>query len=96
VSAQQHQHGCVGLRDVQGAATQHAGPWFYTTPSSASVVPGDHSKDQTVQWYNGLNGWNLPWSEWTAADDRVRFRCGHDCDPEVDEVSVRSGWAGRR
>jgi hypothetical protein len=25
-----------------------------------------NSKDKTVQWYNGLNGWNLSWSEWKS------------------------------
>jgi hypothetical protein len=30
------------------------------------VVQVVHSEDKTVQWYNGLNGWNLSWTQWKA------------------------------
>jgi lipoprotein-anchoring transpeptidase ErfK/SrfK len=61
-------HGCVGLRDVQGAGDSSTpAAWFYNHSILGDVVQVTNSKDQTVQWYNGLNGWNLPWSEWTAA-----------------------------
>jgi hypothetical protein len=30
------------------------------------VVQVVNSKDKTVQRYNGLNGWNLSWSEWKS------------------------------
>jgi len=61
-------HGCVGLRDVQGAgdaATPAA--WFYANSLIGDVVQVVNSKDRTVQWYNGLNGWNLSWSQWQAS-----------------------------
>ena len=61
-------HGCVGLRDVQGAgdaATPAA--WFYANSLIGDVVQVINSKDRTVQWYNGLNGWNLSWSQWQAS-----------------------------
>jgi len=61
-------HGCVGLQDVQGAgdaATPAA--WFYTNSLVGDVVQVVNSKDRTVQWYNGLNGWNLSWSQWQAS-----------------------------
>jgi hypothetical protein len=28
------------------------------------VVVVQHSNDRTVSPDNGLNGWNMPWSEW--------------------------------
>ncbi|MFC4030804.1 Ig-like domain-containing protein [Streptomyces polygonati] len=60
-------HGCVGLHDVRGAgnpATPAA--WFYDHSLLGDVVQVVNSHDQTVQWYNGLNGWNLSWSQWNA------------------------------
>ncbi|WUH90776.1 Ig-like domain-containing protein [Streptomyces sp. NBC_00433] len=60
-------HGCVGLHDVRGAgdATTPAA-WFYNSSILGDVVQVINSKDKTVQWYNGLNGWNLPWSQWKS------------------------------
>jgi lipoprotein-anchoring transpeptidase ErfK/SrfK len=61
-------HGCVGLHDTRGAhdaATPAA--WFYDSSILGDVVQVINSKDKTVQWYNGLNGWNLSWSAWKAA-----------------------------
>jgi lipoprotein-anchoring transpeptidase ErfK/SrfK len=61
-------HGCVGLRDVQGAGDAGTpAAWFYTNSLIGDVVQVVNSKDRTVQWYNGLNGWNLSWSDWTAS-----------------------------
>jgi lipoprotein-anchoring transpeptidase ErfK/SrfK len=60
-------HGCVGLRDVRGAGDPGTpAAWFYDHSLLGDVVQVVNSKDQTVQWYNGLNGWNLSWSDWTA------------------------------
>jgi lipoprotein-anchoring transpeptidase ErfK/SrfK len=60
-------HGCVGLHDVRGAGDPNTpAAWFYNQSIIGDVVQVQNSKDKTVQWYNGLNGWNLPWSEWTA------------------------------
>ncbi|MFF8829981.1 Ig-like domain-containing protein [Streptomyces sp. NPDC015131] len=60
-------HGCVGLRDVRGAydgSTPAA--WFYNQSIIGDVVVVKNSKDKQIQPENGLNGWNMPWSEWTA------------------------------
>ncbi|WP_031073634.1 L,D-transpeptidase [Streptomyces sp. NRRL S-118] len=58
-------HGCVGLRDVRGAydgSTPAA--WFYDNSIIGDVVVVKNSKDKQIQPDNGLNGWNMPWSEW--------------------------------
>lgn len=61
-------HGCVGLRDVQGAGDPNTpAAWFYNHSLVGDVVQVVNSKDKTVQWYNGLNGWNLSWSQWKAS-----------------------------
>lgn len=60
-------HGCVGLHDVRGAHDPDTpAAWFYNSSMIGDVVEVVHSKDKTVQWYNGLNGWNLSWNDWTA------------------------------
>ncbi|MDJ0341441.1 Ig-like domain-containing protein [Streptomyces sp. H10-C2] len=60
-------HGCVGLSDSRGAGDPSTpAAWFYNQSIAGDVVQVINSKDKTVQWYNGLNGWNLPWSEWTS------------------------------
>ncbi len=59
-------HGCVGLADVQGAQGDTDGAWFYDNSLIGDVVVVKNSADKTVAPDNGLNGWNLPWSEWTA------------------------------
>jgi lipoprotein-anchoring transpeptidase ErfK/SrfK len=61
-------HGCVGLHDVRGAKDPDTpAAWFYNNSMIGDVVQVVHSNDKTVQWWNGLNGWNMPWSEWTSA-----------------------------
>ncbi|SEO70693.1 L,D-transpeptidase [Actinacidiphila rubida] len=61
-------HGCVGLQDVQGAGDPGTpAAWFYANSLVGDVVKVVNSKDTTVQWYNGLNGWNLTWSQWLAS-----------------------------
>ncbi|MFI0939818.1 Ig-like domain-containing protein [Streptomyces sp. NPDC021020] len=60
-------HGCVGLHDVRGAHDPDTpAAWFYNSSIIGDVVEVVHSKDKTVQWYNGLNGWNMPWEQWKA------------------------------
>ncbi|MER7836198.1 Ig-like domain-containing protein [Streptomyces sp. NPDC096040] len=59
-------HGCVGLADVQGAQGDTTAKWFYDNSLVGDVVIVKNSPDRTVQPDNGLNGWNLSWSEWTA------------------------------
>jgi hypothetical protein len=59
-------HGCVGLADVQGAQGDTIAKWFYDNSLVGDVVVVEHSPDKTVSPDNGLNGWNMSWSEWTA------------------------------
>ncbi|MFI1565457.1 Ig-like domain-containing protein [Streptomyces sp. NPDC020490] len=60
-------HGCVGLADVEGAQGATPSKWFYDNSLIGDVVIVKNSPDKTVAPDNGLNGWNLSWSEWTAA-----------------------------
>ncbi|MFI6641119.1 Ig-like domain-containing protein [Streptomyces sp. NPDC050504] len=60
-------HGCVGLRDVRGAYDKSTpAAWFFDNSIIGDVVVVKNSKDKTIKPDNGLNGWNMPWSEWTA------------------------------
>jgi lipoprotein-anchoring transpeptidase ErfK/SrfK len=60
-------HGCVGLADVKGANDSNApGAWFYDNSLVGDVVIVKNSPDKTITPDNGLNGWNMSWSEWTA------------------------------
>ncbi|MFD4944333.1 Ig-like domain-containing protein [Streptomyces sp. NPDC058239] len=63
-------HGCVGLADVKGAndANQPAA-WFYNNSIVGDVVIVKNSPDKTITPDNGLNGWNMSWSEWTAGSE---------------------------
>ncbi|MFF7095211.1 Ig-like domain-containing protein [Streptomyces rubradiris] len=59
-------HGCVGLADVQGAQGATSAKWFYDNTLIGDVVIVKNSPDTTVAPDNGLNGWNMQWSAWTA------------------------------
>ncbi|MFI8826035.1 Ig-like domain-containing protein [Streptomyces sp. NPDC053431] len=60
-------HGCVGLADVKGAGDPNQqAAWFYDHSIIGDVVIVKNSKDKTIAPDNGLNGWNLSWSEWKA------------------------------
>ncbi|MGW5326316.1 L,D-transpeptidase [Streptomyces sp. NPDC004014] len=59
-------HGCVGLADVQGAQGDTTAKWFYDNSLVGDVVIVKNSPDKTVAPDNGLNGWNLSWSDWAA------------------------------
>jgi hypothetical protein len=56
----------VGLADVQGAQGASSAQWFYDNSLVGDVVVVKNSPDKTVAPDNGLNGWNLSWSEWQA------------------------------
>ncbi|GAA4862463.1 L,D-transpeptidase [Kitasatospora terrestris] len=60
-------HGCIALRDVQGAGdpTTNAAK-FYASSIIGDVVEVVNSGDRTVDPANGLNGWNMPWAQWKA------------------------------
>jgi hypothetical protein len=64
--AQGTSHGCVGLADVQGANGDTLGRWFFDNSLIGDVVLVRNSPDETVAPDNGLNGWNMSWTEWTA------------------------------
>ncbi|TXS56620.1 Ig-like domain-containing protein [Streptomyces sp. t39] len=60
-------HGCVGLNDVKGAGDPNqAAAWFYDNSLIGDVVIVKNSKDKVIQPDNGLNGWNMAWSQWKA------------------------------
>ncbi|MFJ7127885.1 Ig-like domain-containing protein [Streptomyces sp. NPDC098101] len=60
-------HGCVGLNDVKGAGDPNqTAAWFYDHSLIGDVVIVKNSKDKTIAPSNGLNGWNMNWSEWKA------------------------------
>ncbi|MFI6339160.1 Ig-like domain-containing protein [Streptomyces sp. NPDC050535] len=59
-------HGCVGLADAQGANADTSAKWFYDNSLIGDVVTVKNSPDKTVAPDNGLNGWNMSWSAWTA------------------------------
>ncbi|MFG3346640.1 Ig-like domain-containing protein [Streptomyces sp. NPDC048018] len=60
-------HGCVGLADVKGAGDPNQqAAWFYDHSIIGDVVIVKNSKDKTIAPDNGLNGWNMSWSEWKA------------------------------
>jgi len=59
-------HGCVGLADMQGAQGDTTAKWFYDNSLVGDVVTVKNSPDKTVAPDNGLSGWNMSWSAWTA------------------------------
>ncbi|MFE2924857.1 L,D-transpeptidase [Streptomyces goshikiensis] len=59
-------HGCVGLKDVRGAGDgDQPAAWFFNESLIGDVVVVKNSKDKDIAPDNGLNGWNMPWAEWT-------------------------------
>ncbi|MCX5526650.1 Ig-like domain-containing protein [Streptomyces bobili] len=59
-------HGCIGLRDVRGGYDSGVpAAWFFDHSMAGDVVVVKNSTDPTVEASNGLNGWNIPWAEWT-------------------------------
>ncbi|WP_328384899.1 Ig-like domain-containing protein [Streptomyces sp. NBC_00400] len=60
-------HGCIGLEDTKGAKNaKTAGAWFFNNSQIGDVVDVVNSPDQTVKPDNGLNGWNMDWSQWVT------------------------------
>jgi lipoprotein-anchoring transpeptidase ErfK/SrfK len=60
-------HGCVGLNDVKGAGDPNQpAAWLFNNTIVGDVVIVKNSKDRVIQPDNGLNGWNLNWSQWKA------------------------------
>ncbi|WP_353943121.1 Ig-like domain-containing protein [Streptomyces sp. HUAS MG91] len=59
-------HGCVGMQDTKGAGGATTAKWFFDNSLVGDVVVVKNSHDRTIPADNGLNGWNMPWSQWTA------------------------------
>ncbi|EGX58998.1 lipoprotein [Streptomyces zinciresistens K42] len=59
-------HGCVGLRDVKGGASDTPAGWFFDRSLVGDVVEVVRSKDKKVAPDNGLGGWNMGWTRWKA------------------------------
>jgi lipoprotein-anchoring transpeptidase ErfK/SrfK len=60
-------HGCIGLKDVQGANDKNSpGAWFYQESIIGDVVEVINSNDDIIAPDNGINGWNMSWSQWGA------------------------------
>ncbi|AZS73817.1 hypothetical protein DDE74_25260 [Streptomyces lydicus] len=60
-------HGCIGLEDAKGAKDSKTdGAWFFDHSQTGDVVDVVNSPDQSVKPDNGLNGWNMDWSQWVA------------------------------
>jgi Bacterial Ig domain/L,D-transpeptidase catalytic domain len=60
-------HGCIGIQDQRGGKNPGtAAAWFFSHSLVGDVVQVKNSHDKTVAPDNGLNGWNMPWSQWTA------------------------------
>ncbi|MEV7387853.1 MULTISPECIES: Ig-like domain-containing protein [unclassified Streptomyces] len=60
-------HGCVGLSDTKGANdTTTPAYWMYTHSIVGDVVVISNTGDKTVAPDNGLNGWNMNWTQWKA------------------------------
>ncbi|RKN07562.1 L,D-transpeptidase family protein [Streptomyces radicis] len=60
-------HGCVGLNDTQGADDPDTdGAWFFEESLLGDVVTVINSPDREIQPDNGLNGWNMSWTDWQA------------------------------
>ncbi|GGX24215.1 hypothetical protein GCM10010341_51790 [Streptomyces noursei] len=59
-------HGCIGLHDNRGGGGNTPATWFFEQSLVGDVVIVKNSPEQTVKPDNGLNGWNLSWSEWQA------------------------------
>ena len=60
-------HGCIGLNDTQGAEDDSTdAAWFYEQSMIGDVIIVVNSPDRQMQPDNGLNGWNMNWSDWKA------------------------------
>ena len=60
-------HGCVGLSDTKGGKDPNTdAAWFFDNSLIGDVVTVTNSHDRTVQPDNGLNGWNMSWTQWLA------------------------------
>ncbi len=60
-------HGCIGLSDVRGGGDPGTNAsWFFNNSQVGDLVVVKNSHDSTVAPDNGLNGWNMSWTNWKA------------------------------
>jgi lipoprotein-anchoring transpeptidase ErfK/SrfK len=59
-------HGCIGLRDRKGGDPGSPAGAFFRDSLTGDLVTVENSGERTVAPGNGLGGWNMPWSSWTA------------------------------
>ncbi|MFD5320992.1 Ig-like domain-containing protein [Streptomyces sp. NPDC127098] len=60
-------HGCIGLNDEQGADDDTTdAAWFFDESMLGDVIVVVNSPDVEMAPDNGLNGWNMDWTEWQA------------------------------
>ncbi|KIQ63718.1 lipoprotein [Kitasatospora griseola] len=59
-------HGCIGLADLKGGGANSPAGWLWRHSLVGDVVQVHGSHGDQVSPDNGLNGWNLPWSQWTV------------------------------
>jgi lipoprotein-anchoring transpeptidase ErfK/SrfK len=59
-------HGCIGLRDRKGGDAGSPAGAFFRDSLTGDVVTVKNSGESTVAPGNGLSGWNMSWSDWTA------------------------------
>ncbi|TDC20457.1 hypothetical protein E1265_22125 [Streptomyces sp. 8K308] len=60
-------HGCIGLNDEQGADDDTTdAAWFFNESMLGDVIVVVNSPDVEMAPDNGLNGWNMGWSDWQA------------------------------
>ncbi|MFI6443000.1 Ig-like domain-containing protein [Kitasatospora sp. NPDC050543] len=59
-------HGCIGLADTKGGGKDTPAGWLYEHTIPGDVIEVRGSQGERVPPHNGLNGWNLPWSQWLS------------------------------
>ncbi|MFD7640363.1 Ig-like domain-containing protein [Kitasatospora sp. NPDC059795] len=59
-------HGCIGLADSKGGNANTSAGWLFRHVLVGDVVEVRGSHGDRVSPDNGLNGWNLPWAQWTV------------------------------
>ncbi|UGY95237.1 Ig-like domain-containing protein [Streptomyces gobiensis] len=61
-------HGCVGLFDKRGGNDKSTpAAWFFKNSILGDVVEVENSQDKVIAPDNGLNVWNMDWSQWGAS-----------------------------
>ena len=59
-------HGCIGLHDAKGGSDTSPAGWMFDHSIPGDVIEVVDTDGTPVAPDNGLNGWNMPWSQWIA------------------------------